>query len=198
MSRKYEKTSVTIHRFLIGMLLGMISGFIIYLLTSCGAYAPGETDRKIDCIDGCNFSDESIQGPEGPRGPRGPAGEVGPGCTVNPMSNGAIIECEDGSNALIFNGQNGTDGLDGQAGQDGQDGKDAEPGMYTFEEVIDPCGPEGAFDEILFRTYNREIIAVYYEKKKYGFLTFLSPGNYITTDGTKCAFTVTSEGEVIW
>jgi hypothetical protein len=131
-----------------------------------------------------------LRGPQGVQGNRGASGLVGaPGidgssCSVESVSNGAVITCEDGTSTVILNGA------------DGQDGSDAQPTAYSIVEVIKPC-PGSGYREVLLRTYNGEILAHYSHGSKQ-FLTFLTPGNYQLTDGSSCNFTVHSDMSVTW
>ena len=88
-------------------------------------------------------------------------------------------------------GAAGADGKDGVDGKDGADGKDADASEFDIVEVIDPCGDEAAFDEVILRLANGELLA--YFAGSDGFLTLIDPGNYVTTDGTGCQFTVNSD-----
>jgi len=59
-------------------------------------------------------------------------------------------------------------------------------------EYIIPCGNRpNAFDETLLRTKSGKLLA-YFESGGNRFLSILKPGNYRTTDGGKCYFTVTA------
>lgn len=74
------------------------------------------------------------------------------------------------------------------------------PESQLFTEIIDPCGPENplGLEEVLLRTADGKLLGLYYIKKKYSFLSLIGPGTYITTDTTRCRFTVTPELEVLW
>lgn len=130
-------------------------------------------------------------GPQGPGGPAGPQGATGPqggkgdSCTVQTAVNGAIILCEDGTSVVLVNGQ------------DGEDGEDAPPTPYTVTELIDPCGDQSGFDEVLLRLANGALIA-HYSSGNREFLTVVGPGTYSTTDGHSCIFTVHNNGSVTW
>ena len=74
-------------------------------------------------------------------------------------------------------------------------------------EMIDPCGSETSYDEILIRLPNGELVAFFTSRayKDNGnpnddvdFLTVIGAGSYQTTDGTSCSFTVDSQGNVSW
>lgn len=59
-------------------------------------------------------------------------------------------------------------------------------------EYIIPCGNRpNAFDETLLRTKSGKLLA-YFESGGNRFLSILKPGNYRTTDGGNCYFTVTA------
>jgi len=62
---------------------------------------------------------------------------------------------------------------------------------------VDPCGnsPVG-YDEVLLRTSTGRLIA-YFETGGSRFLSFLEPGNYRTTDTSRCYFTVDADLNVV-
>lgn len=64
-------------------------------------------------------------------------------------------------------------------------------------EIIDPCGSQGAYDEVLLRLGNGQIMA-HYASGTNQFLTLLSAGNYVTTDGTNCHFTISASGVITY
>lgn len=142
---------------------------------------------------------DGVDGSDGAPGEQGPPGVDGSNCTVMQAVNGAVISCTDGTNAIILNGIDGSDGADGEDGEDGEDGADgadAPPTAYSFTEVIDPCGDSPGFDEVLFRTFDNHLIA-HYASGNQQFLSLIPPGNYVTTDGTHCYFTVDSNMNLI-
>ena len=186
----------------------MIS-YVIYLtaallLTTCGYEIPKDQciGRGTEChgegSTGGREDEERIVyipgpvGPVGPSGPRGEPGERGPAgdqgpegtpgssCSVSQMSNGALVTCTNGTNAVILNGV---------------DGDNTPSSAYTVTELIDPCVRQGTFDEILFRTTNGTLIAHYSHGNKQ-FLTVIGPGDYVTTDSTNCYFTITPSLEI--
>lgn len=101
-------------------------------------------------------------------------------CHVKTLEEGALIYCDDGSSALIYHGEDGTPLAQ-------------EP--YELVEVIDPC-EDHHLDEVLLRFANGQILAHYSAGNKQ-FFTLLTPGTYITTDGTQCRFEITEDGEVV-
>lgn len=112
----------------------------------------------------------------------GPAGPPGQGCTIETAVGGALVTC--GPTAvLLLNGVNGIDGADGAPGLD------AAPSPHNIVEIIAPCGPMPEASEVLLRLGTGQIVAHYSHGSKQ-FLTLLSPGNYVTTDGHACNFTV--------
>lgn len=160
---------------------------LLLALMSCG-YHKGDLDHALDCATGCSKPNES------------PTSST---CTVVSASNGVIITCPDSTSSIILNGSPGTNGTDGKNGIDGLPGKDSPlptpaptslPSSYTFIDVVDPCGKQASFDEILFKTEAGPYVA--YFAGNGGFLTLLHDGNYITTDGTHCYFSIVNN-EVI-
>lgn len=93
---------------------------------------------------------------------------------------------------------NGTAGINGQNGADGQN---APPTPFTPTELVDPCGDTpGKTDEVLLRLANGQLL-VSFSDNAAGLNTrfaVLSPGTYMTTDGTLCLFTVQNDGTVVW
>lgn len=159
--------------------------------SSCTTEATTE-GAWIRCTDGtASFVRNGNEGAAGTRG------EAGTSCTVFQLTGGARIECEDGTQAVVMDGEKGDTGEKGETGATGANGQDATPSPYTITETIDPCGPEAAFDEILFRLANGELIA-HFSHGSRQFLTSIPPGAYTTTDGTNCHFTVNSDMEVSW
>jgi hypothetical protein len=69
----------------------------------------------------------------------------------------------------------------------------------TIVEVIDPCGdnPSKQFEEVLLRLSNGQILAHFSSGNK-EFFSLLSPGNYVTTDGTNCHFTVDAKNNITY
>jgi hypothetical protein len=160
-----------------------------------------------------------IPGPAGEIGPQGPAGIDGENCTVNQTSQGAEITCPDGSGAVVLNGNTGASGSNGADGSscsvnqmsngatilctdgtnaailNGQDGEDAPATAYSIIEMKDPCGDQSGFDEVLLKTASGSWIA-HFASGQSQFLTVLTPGTYITTDGSHCYFTLNANGTI--
>lgn len=117
---------------------------------------------------------------------QGPAGQDGKSCTVSTVANGALIACPDGTASVVLNGTNG---------QNGTDGQNTPPTAYSVVEVIDPCGKQAAFDEVLLKLANGQIMA-HFASGAQQFLALIGPGSYSTSDSTHCYFTITNEGAV--
>lgn len=64
-------------------------------------------------------------------------------------------------------------------------------------EYIIPCGDRAnAFDEVIVRTSSGKLLA-YFESGGNRFLTLLTPGNYNTSDGGNCKFTVNGLNQIV-
>lgn len=142
------------------------------------------------CAPQVDYNRPGIVGPKGDPGIIGQPGERGSSCTVTQAIGGARVSCEDGTEVVVFNGNDGATGATGAAGQD------APPTAFTVTEIIDPCGHQTAFDEVLLRLANGQLIA-HFASGANQFLTLIGPGSYITTDSSHCYFSVNAYGEVI-
>jgi hypothetical protein len=68
----------------------------------------------------------------------------------------------------------------------------------TIIKMIDPCGTTpGFYNEVLLRTTGGKLVA-YFESGSNRYLSILPPGNYATTDGTGCNFTVDNNLKVCY
>lgn len=98
----------------------------------------------------------------------------------------------------ICNGLSGKDGVDGKNGIDGRDGADginAPPSAFTPVFVVDPCNDAlGIYDEVLLKLSNGSMLASFSDNPsgKNTRFSLLTPGNYQTTDGSKCYFSIDS------
>lgn len=119
-------------------------------------------------------------GQNGLDGVNGRDGKDGKGCTVTQLENGARIDCDGATTAVILNGK------DGEA-----------PEMHPVIKIIDPCGKESTHDEVILQLSTGELIGHFSDKGK-EFLTVLVPGFYVTTDFTKCEFRVHNNYSVTW
>jgi hypothetical protein len=120
-------------------------------------------------------------GPQGPIGDTGAVGATGPtgqggsSCTVTNSSGGAVIACTDGSEVTVLNG---TDGSIIQLIQ-------FCPGVPSYPNNFLEVGV--CIDQKLYAVYSHG---------NNTFLTLVPPGRYVTTDQTRCNFTVRANCEV--
>jgi len=102
-----------------------------------------------------------------------------------------------------INGANGVDGVDGAQGPKGDQGDAGADGVsptFTAIQLIDPCeDQQGIMDEILLRLSDGTIIASVSDKANGENTRFsvITPGSYMTTDGSKCYFTVDASGNIV-
>lgn len=115
-------------------------------------------------------------------------GKDGTSCSVTQTTNGALINCADGSSVFV---ENGRDGEKGDTGDQGAPGQNAQG--QTITEVIDPCGDTGGFDELLLRLSSGELVAWL---KDVGLVGLNDDQKYVTTDTQQCHFDVVG-GDVV-
>lgn len=115
------------------------------------------------------------QGEQGPQGPVGPKGETGESCSVVKLGSVTNITCGD-TTVQVADGTNGVDGVDGSDAQ----------GIETLALCPELAG--GAFKEYLLKI-GSDYYGVFVQGQKIG-LTKLTPGNWVTTDGRNCHFTI--------
>ena len=177
---------------------------LVLLLSGCGV----QDKRNTNCAnkgDQCHGEDNHSEGPQGnagvpggvgPSGERGaegdtgeagPQGESGAGCTVTPVANGVEVKCGEGEAVVIHNGQDGVNGQDGRGGIT----------AYTVTSIVDSCGKQASYDEVLLRMGNGDLMAHYSDGSKQ-FITVIGPGTYLTTDGTSCMFTIHPDKTITW
>jgi hypothetical protein len=183
----------------------LLLGFLLTCLLwgcSCGRYEavgppgpPGATGSA-----GATGT-QGARGPAGPTGPQGVAGKPGVSCTAS----GQTVSCSDGTQAVLTPGTPGVPGPAGPAGADGAPGApgpagaDAPASPYNVVAVISPCPTSAVpFHEVLLRLANGELLAHYDDGAAKQFLTLVTPGAYVLTDGSGCYFTVNSDGSVTW
>lgn len=96
----------------------------------------------------------------------------------------------------VRNGAMGPSGNTGATGSQGEQGLPGIDGTDASIEVIDLC-PDiaGNFPQVLFRI-DEKLFTVYRSNGNNTRLVELVPGNYVTTDGRSCNFTVTNDLEV--
>lgn len=119
---------------------------------------------------GCNPNmwkgNTGAKGEVGATGPQGPRGESGESCDVVKLGSVTNITCE-GTTVQVV------------------DGEDSQP-VLTIS--LCPGLGGGTFKEYLLKIAG-EFYGVYASGQKIG-LTKLSPGNWLTTDGRNCSFTI--------
>lgn len=79
--------------------------------------------KTLTCPDGTNVTivngtdgQNGQQGPDGQTGPQGPQGDAGSSCTATQIDGGVLVQCTDGTNAIIPNGAQGQVGINGVPG----------------------------------------------------------------------------------
>lgn len=99
-------------------------------------------------------------------------------------------------------GNDGTNGLDGDPGApglNGSNGLDAPPTPYTPVALVNPCGDApGIADEVFIQMANGQLVVSFSDSASGQNTRFaiLMPGNYQTTDGDHCTFTLSADGTI--
>jgi hypothetical protein len=153
--------------------------------------ATGETGQKGDKGDTGEKGEVGETGQTGSQGDKGDTGETGSqGETGSKGDKGDTGE----------KGDKGDTGAAGQDGADGANGQDAPVSLFSTVTVIDPCGDKsGVYDEVLLKLADGSILASFSDDAngKNTRFSLLVPGSYMTTDGSKCYFTVNSNMAVV-
>lgn len=90
-------------------------------------------------------------------------------------------------------GRPGVNGSDGATGPQGPQGETGPAGAAAVIEVIDPCGDApGVYDEVILRLANGQLLSSFSDNSngKNTRFSILTPGSYMTTDGSSCRFNV--------
>lgn len=164
----------------------------LFFILGCGSqdYTPIES-----CIDVYTQSFcDSITGKDGLNGENGDRGTDGNNGIEGERGEQGVQGIEGATGPV---GPMGREGEQGERGEPGIDGINGNDGKDSVIEIIDPCGKESEFDELLLRFSDNKLYAIYFDGKKLAFLTEIVDGVYDTTDGTNCTFKVI-DGEVIW
>jgi hypothetical protein len=180
-----------------------------YLILILALYGCGNTDEyctRKDFKGGC-------VGNVGPKGSPGPAALIKTkrydrDLGLCPSNKGVLMQIgvdRDNNGQLDFqeltditvvcdgvDGTPGSAGPQGSPGPQGAAGKDAVQSQYNISSIYDPCGTQSAHDEVILRTQNNGLLAIF-ASGGYDYMTNLTPGNYTTTDGTNCFFTVNND-----
>lgn len=177
------------------------------ILTGCGALAQRD----------CYLKGERCHPSDGRDGQDGRPGKDGTSCSVTQEAYGAMVTCTDGTQAYVWNGINGRDGINGTNGMNGQDGAQGSqgekgdtgaqgtqgekgekgdqglPGVDGINIVPVVLCPEtsGSYPEVALCIDNN-LYAVYNENPTRTRFVLIPAGQYQTTDGRHCTFTVTS------
>lgn len=95
----------------------------------------------------------------------------------------------------------------GEKGEDGEQGIQGLPGInadttYNIIAVVDPCNTQNShgYDEVILKLGNGTYLSSFSDNAN-GLNTrfgILKPGNYVTTDGTSCRFTIHTNGTISW
>jgi hypothetical protein len=70
-----------------------------------------------------------------------------------------------------------------------------EPNELNIVELIDPCGNETAYDEIIVRLSDNALMVFFSQNG--GRLSLIDVGTYVTTDGTNCTFKVVDNNGIL-
>ena len=135
-------------------------------------------------------------GINGTNGTNGTDGAPGASCTVQAVApsgpapnGGALIVCGSTS-TLVLNG------APGAPGPQGQPGPPAPPTAFSVVAIIDPCGDaSGIIDEVLLRLANGQVLTSLSDNANgtNTRLGVLGDGSFVTTDGSNCAFTLSTD-----
>lgn len=152
-------------------------------------------------LSGCGKDPSTVQGARGADGATGTNGHSAVVTLVN-----SALSCSNGGRTILTatdaNDNNVLDGGDTNL-QSAEicHGNNAPATPFTPSEMIDPCGDTpGIYDEVLLKLANNSILASFSDNAN-GQNTRLSivvPGNYVTSDGSNCHFTVNANGSVTW
>lgn len=164
---------------------------------------------KLSCDDGS--SQMISNGADGSIGPMGPSGMNGHSVVFSTApapscSNGGqtILLAEDTNDnstfdALLDSNIQSFTVCNGQDGATGANGLDAPPTPFSPVALLQPCGDSpNVYDEVFLKLSNGTVLASFSDNIN-GYNTRFSvlvPGNYATTDGTGCTFSVDASGTI--
>lgn len=164
----------------------------------------GETGAKGQ--DGTNGA-EGPKGDIGATGAPGTNGEDGISVVFKTISSGSLCP-NDGSIIFIaydsnYSGSFEVDdtGIQSITVCNGLNGESTvkEDTNLTPVEILNPCGFQSNTDEVLLRLSDKTILASFSENPngKNTRFSILFPGDYVTSDGTNCFFTISSDMNII-
>lgn len=106
-------------------------------------------------------------------------------CTVTETETNTTISCPNGTSSTFQKPYQVEEDLIG----------------LTITEIVDPCGDSpGITDEVLLRLSNHKLLASFSDSSNGTNTRFslIEPGQYETTDGSHCHFTVTSDYSIYY
>lgn len=183
--------------------LGFTGGLILILLSGCGVQTTF-TKNIPELRDPPEI--EQIPGPPGEPGPVGPSGA--PGEDGEDGQDGVSVvysiipgtPCSTILMAYDINQNSLVDIDEMPSTLTVCNGADAPVSDFTVTEVLDPCGPQGSYDEVLLRMQNGQVIASFSQTAaglNTRFTILLPNTPYQTTDGTGCNFQVDEDGNLV-
>jgi hypothetical protein len=106
-----------------------------------------------------------------------------------------ILDSEDSNlvSSVVCNGSNGIDGTNGS------NGLDAVPSPWTPVSILNPCGVNGSYDEVLLKLYNGQVMASFSQNSNglnTRFSLLLPNVGYQTTDSYMCYFMIDINGNL--
>lgn len=104
-----------------------------------------------------------------------------PACSVTAVPQGSLIKCADGTSTLVPNPVNTTT-------------------QFTIVGIVDPCGDApGIHDEVFLRLADNSLLASFSDNASGTNTRFvvIPAGNYQTTDGDNCTFTIDSGFNIV-
>ena len=97
-------------------------------------------------------------------------------------------------------GDQGDQGQKGDTGSQGPAGQSAPVTPFSAVTIVDPCGDKsGVYDEVLLKLADGTILASFSDdvNGKNTRFSLLNPGSYMTTDSSRCFFTIDSNMNIV-
>lgn len=184
---------------------------ISFLVAACGS--DNTVVKNLRGNDGV-AGEAGKDGRDGIDGSNGAAGASGHNALVSILN--SAVSCTNGG-VTILTGTDANDngvldisdtglssaevcnGAEGAQGEQGEPGIPGAPSPFELAEIIDPCGPQGSYDEVLLKLANGMILASFSTNGNANTVRFaiIPNGTYVTTDQTNCVFSVL-DGVVSW